>query len=205
MAMTVRTIFGSACLLGFLALQAGAQIEGAYESIGPIPGKHSLDTVVYEEYINFTCSHCNNFRAAALPIKEKFRDKLRIVYIPILFRGQNDAAMRLFYIAQQQGLEEQIQDALFDATFRYGVNINDPAVVSYLARSAGLGEAYASEAGADWVTQKVEAAMAKAREAGVTATPTVVLQGTVRVLPRGGMQAFVDNLDRLITQLLKEG
>ena len=47
--------------------------------------------------------------------------------------------------------------------------------------------------------------MAKAREAGVTATPTVVLQGTVRVLPRGGMQAFVDNLDRLITQLLKEG
>lgn len=189
--------------LALLALPVHAQLRGDYETIGTAPAPNSQDTVLFEEYINFTCPHCNNFRTAAQPLKAKYADRLELVNVPILFRGQNDAPLRLFFIAQKQGMEEEIKDALFDATFRYGVNINDPAVVSYLARSEGLGDAYAAEAAKPWVTQKVEEAMAKAQAAGITATPTVVLEGSVRVLPRGGMDQFVANLDTLIGQLLK--
>jgi predicted DsbA family dithiol-disulfide isomerase len=162
-----------------------------------------VDTVLWEEYLNFTCPHCNNFRGAQQPLLKKFGDKLQVVQIPVLFRGQNDAALRLFHIGAREGKKQIVLDALFDAGFRYGVNINDPAVVNYLARSAGLGDAYARDYNADWVNAKLAESAAKADAAGVHATPTVVLQGAVRITPEGGMDAFVNNLDSLISQLLK--
>jgi predicted DsbA family dithiol-disulfide isomerase len=188
-------------MLGYAAV---AQVEGDYERIGSVPNAHTAEKVLFEEYINFTCPHCNNFLQAAASMKEKYGKRLEIVYVPILFRGQSDAALRLFYVAQKAGKEKPVMDALFDATFRYGVNINDPAVINYLARSTGLGEAYERESNADWVNQKLRESAQKADQAGISATPTVVLQGALRVMPRGGIPAFVDNLDRILSQLLKQ-
>jgi thiol:disulfide interchange protein DsbA len=185
------------------ASRARAELDGAFETIMSPPAPHSLDAVMFEEYFNFTCPHCNAFRTAAQPLKERYAKRLRIVNIPIMFRGQTDAPLRLFYIAQSLGREEEIKTLIFDAAFRYGVNPFDPQVTSYLARSSGLGDAYAKDGNAIWVTRKVEESMAKADQAGVRATPTVVLQGALRVLPEAGMSQFVGNLDRLIAQLLK--
>jgi protein-disulfide isomerase len=186
-----------------LAGRASAQIEGNYDRIGPVPSAHSVDSILFDEYINFTCPHCNNFRSASLPLKKKYANRLRLRYVPILFRGQSDAPLRLFFIAQKHGKEAEIVETLFDATFKYGVNINDAAIVNYLARSAGLAEAYESEYSEDWVRQKVAESHQKADGAGVSATPTVVLNNALRITPTSGMQEFVGNLDRIIGQLLK--
>lgn len=194
-----------ALLLGAaLASRARAQLDGVFETISSAPAAHSLDTVTFEEYFNFTCPHCNNFRTAAQPLKERYAKQLRIVNIPIMFRGQTDAPLRLFYIAQSLGREEEIKALIFDAAFRYGVNPYDPQVTSYLARSSGLGEVYAKELNAAWVNRKVEESMAKVEQAGVRATPTVVLQGALRLVPEAGMSQYVANLDHLIGQLLKK-
>jgi predicted DsbA family dithiol-disulfide isomerase len=190
-----------ACV-GVLGFPAVAQIQGDYERIGAVPNPNTAQTVLFEEYLNFTCPHCNNFRQAAADLKAKFGKRLNVTYIPVLFRGQNDAMMRLFFIAQREGKEHAALDALFDAAFRYGVNLNDPAVINYLARSMGLGEAYERDYNAPWVNAKLNESLAKADQAGITATPTVVLQGSIRVLPRGGMSAFVGNLEQIISQLL---
>jgi protein-disulfide isomerase len=190
-----------------LALHAGtvsAQLEGQFEPIAALPEPHSLDVVVFQEYLNFTCPHCNNFRDASKPLFSKYGKRLKVEYIPILFRGQNDAPLRLFFIAQRAGREYDVMVMIFDATFKYGVNINDPAVVGYLARTAGLGPAFQEQAGAEWVSRKVAEAQNRAAVAGVEATPTVVLQGALRVVPESGMQEYVANLDRLIDQLLKK-
>ena len=123
--------------------------------------------------------------------------------MPILFRNQSDGPLRLFYIGASVGRTEEIKNLIFDAAFNAGVNIYDPAVVSYLARTAGLGEKFRKEANAAWVTQKVNLAQRRSVKFGVRATPTVVLQGSLLVEPKSGMQAFVGNLDHLIGQLLK--
>ena len=200
----LRAILMAVACAGGLGFPAAAQIDGQFERIGPVPKPHSVQTVLFEEYLNFTCPHCNNFRQASVPLFEVHGKRLKRVYIPLLFRGQNDAALRLFYIGQKAGKEKQILDALFDATFRYGVNINDAGVVNYLARSAGLGEAYERDYNAEWVNQKLQQAATMADKAGITATPTIVLQGSLRIMPRGGMQAFVGNLDHIISQLLTQ-
>ena len=203
MRMSIRAAWLAGMLWPLLALSAAAQVEGQFERIGLVPAKNSLDTVVLEEYINFTCPHCNSFRTASLPLTKKYAKRLDRRYVPILFRGQNDAALRLFHIARKNGKEAEIVNALFDATFKYGVNINDAAIVNYLARSSGLADVYEREFAADWVSQKLAESHQKADAAGITATPTVVLNNALRVTPQGGMNEFVGNLDQIIGQLLK--
>lgn len=180
-----------------------AEIEGRYRTVGKVPEKNSLSVVQFDEYINFTCPHCNNFRKAAIPLKQKYGKRIKITYVPILFRNQADGPLRLFYIGDSVGRTEEIKDLIFDAAFDAGVNIYDPAVVSYLARTAGLGEKFQKEANAAWVTQKVNLAQRRSSEFGVNSTPTVVLQDSLLVEPKAGMQAFVGNLDHLIGQLLQ--
>lgn len=191
------------CIL-LTAQSLSAEIEGRYRTVGKVPETNSLPVVQFDEYINFTCPHCNNFRKAAIPMKRKYGKRIKITYIPILFQNQADTPLRLFYIGVSVGRTEEIKNLIFDAAFGAGVNIYDPAIVSYLARTAGLGEKYQKEANAPWVTQKVNLAQRRSSQVGVTGTPTVVLQGSLLVEPKSGMQAFVGNLDNLIGQLLKK-
>ena len=136
--------------------RAVAQIQGQFDTIGVIPPPHSLKTVSWDEYLNFTCPHCNNFRTAYVPLKKKYGSRVGFRNVPVLFKGQSDAVIRLFFIGQQAGREEEIKNIIFDATFKYGVNINDPAIITYLAKSTGLGAQYEKEAHSDWVNQKLQ-------------------------------------------------
>lgn len=203
MRLIVKSIPLALLALFTLLAAASGQIEGDYEAIAPLPAKHSLDVVVLEEFLNFTCPHCNNFRKAAKPLLAKYGKRLRTENVPILFRGQPDFPLRLYYIAEKAGRTREVKEAIFDATFLYGVNIYDPKVVGYLARSVGLAEEFSSNYDAEWVSHKIREAQRRADSAGVQATPTIVLNGSIRLVPRSGMQAFVANLDRIIAQLLK--
>ena len=180
-----------------------AQAAPEFESIGPIPADHSLDQVQMEEFVNFTCPHCNNFRLASKSLREKYGRRLRSVLLPVAFTGQPDTPLRLYFIAERAGSGKQMEAMIFDAAFRYGVDVYDSKIVSYLARSAGLAAEYEKEANAAWVTAKVQAARARADQIGLEATPTIVLNGALRFVPRGGMDAFVANLDRTLARLLK--
>ena len=184
-------------------LWAAPEIDGQYDSIGTVPARHSLQRVTFEEFLNFTCPHCNNFRGEAKGLFKKYGNRINRIYVPILFRGQADHPLRLFYIAEAEGKQEQVKDAIFDAAFKFNANVYDKAVVAFLARQEGLYERYKAESQADWVSRKVFEAQQRARAAGVDATPTIVLQNALRAKPDSGMAAFVNNLDALIGQLLK--
>ncbi len=178
-------------------------IQGKFTAVGPVPAGKSAESVVIEEFLNFTCPHCNTFREAAKPLQAKYGKRMKLVHSPLLFRGQQDPPLRLFFVAQSQGKEEQIVEALFDAAFKYNVNIYDPAVVNYLARTNGLAQAYEKEGNAPWVTQRIAAVLARANSFGVDSTPTLVLQGALRMTPETKMETFLADLDGVIGQLLK--
>ncbi len=181
---------------------ASAQFKGSYTAIGPLPEAGSVKVVAFDEYLNFSCPHCNNFRKAAKPLKKKYGKRLKITYFPLLFQGQTDEVARFFFLAQAAGRTEEIIKLIFEASFDNGVNVHDPKVVSYLARTSGLGEAYRNGKDAKWVTDKVNAARQSAAVAGIRATPTVVLQGALKVEPESKIAVFVQNIDGLISQLL---
>ena len=192
-------------LLTILLSPALSRGQGStvYDLIGPMPPLHSQAQVHMEEFANFTCPHCNNFRLASKQLREKYGKRLQVTLVPIAFRGQPDTPLRLYFIAERAGRGEEIKTLIFDAAFRYGVNVYDAKIVSYLARSAGLADVYEQEATADWVSDKVKQAHQRADQIGLEGTPTIVLNGALRLVPRTGMQAFVTGLDQTIADLLK--
>lgn len=195
-AVSLQALFGVAPL--------SAQIVGIYETIGTLPKNNSLETVELEEFLNFTCPHCNNFRNSSKDLFAKYGKRINRKNIPILFRNQSDLILRLYYIAEKQGIGGEVKTQIFDAVFKYGVNINDPKVVEFLARSAGLTDQFRKDVNSDWVYQKLVQAQERANEAGVRATPTIVLNRALRLVPKMSMGAFVKNLDRIVEQMLKK-
>jgi predicted DsbA family dithiol-disulfide isomerase len=198
-----RRIGLGAALVAAPLLTLAQGVSGNYSAIGPVPPRKSADVVVVEEFLNFTCPHCNSFREVAKPVFERYGKRVKLVRLPLLFRGQADPPLRLFFVAQANGKEDLIHDVLFDAAFKYNVNIYDSSVVNYLARTNGLAEAYSREGGADWVTRKIAEAAMRANTVGVEVTPTLVIQGAMKMTPQGRMDLFVLEFEGVVRELLR--
>ncbi len=202
----VLRIFLLAVAFSLMVSYAGAQgkIRGTYEVLGKLPPKNSLDKVVFEEFINFACPHCNNFRILSREMKERYKDLVEFVDVPILFRGQDDAPLRLYYVAKSMGRAEEVRNAIFEARFKYGVNVFDPGVINYLARSLGLGDAYKHGAQKAEITQAIVEGEQKSRLYNITATPTIVLARTLKLRVGKSMEFFVESLPDTLDDLLKQ-
>ena len=193
-------------LLLFLALplNSAERIRGHYAVVGKVPKAHTVEKVVFEEFMNFGCPHCNNLREAFIEFRKQQKDRVKFIDIPIVFRGQDDAPLRLYYVARKLGKGDQIKDELFKARFTHGVDVFDKGIVNYLARSLGLSEAFQKEKDAPWVNQLLAEGELKAQQYGLTGTPTVVLQYSLKMdIGRyGGMDKFALKVQETIDDLL---
>ena len=182
---------------------AKESIRGHYDVVGNIPAAHSVKKVVYEEFMNFGCPHCNNLYKASRNFRKKFADKVEFIDIPIVFRGQDDSPLRLYYVAKKIGKGDLIIDELFKASFTHNVNVFDPGITNYLARSLGIHEEFQKEKDQKWVNQLIKDGERKATIYGLTGTPTIVIQYALKmdIGPYGTMAGFVQKISETITDL----
>ncbi len=173
-----------------LPVNSAERIRGHYAVVGKVPKAHTVEKVVFEEFMNFGCPHCNNLREASIEFRKQQKDRVEFIDIPIAFRGQDDAPLRLYYVARKLGKGDQIKDELFKARFTHGVDVFDKGIVNYLARSLGH--------------QLLAEGELKAQQYGLTGTPTVVLQYSLKMdIGRyGGMDKFAVKVQETIDDLL---
>ena len=187
-----------------LPVNSAERIRGHYAVVGKVPKAHTVEKVVFEEFMNFGCPHCNNLREASIEFRKQQKDRVKFIDIPVVFRGQDDAPLRLYYVARKLGKGDQIKDELFKARFTHGVDVFDKGIVNYLARSLGLSEAFQKEKDAPWVNQLLAEGELKAQQYGLTGTPTVVLQYSLKMdIGRyEGMDKFALKVQETIDDLL---
>jgi len=190
MQKVVLTIFG--IVLAF-SVSAKESIRGHFEIVGSVPTAHSAKKVVFEEFMNFGCPHCNELHKASKDFRKKFADKVEFIDIPIVFRGQDDSPLRLYYVARKIGKGKLIKDELFKARFTHGVNVFDPGITNYLARSLGMNKEFQQEKDKAWVNKLIKEGKRKSAIYGVSGTPTVVIQHALKmdIGPYGTMSEFV--------------
>ena len=182
---------------------AKESIRGHYDVVGNIPAAHSVKKVVYEEFMNFGCPHCNNLYKASRNFRKKFAGKVEFIDIPIVFRGQDDSPLRLYYVAKKIGKGDLIIDELFKASFSHNVNVFDPGITNYLARSLGIHKEFQKEKDQKWVNQLIKDGERKATIYGLTGTPTIVIQYALKmdIGPYGTMAGFVKKIPETIADL----
>ncbi len=195
------------CGLFLLGLNASAKesIRGHYNEVGTMPAAHSLQKVVFEEFMNFGCPHCNNLHKASKKLREKYAGKVEFIDIPILFRGQDDSPVRLYYVARKLGKGDQVKNELFKTRFTHNVDVFDAGIVNYLARSLGMRKEYQQEKDKPWVNELLKEGERKAGIYGVSGTPTVVLQYALKmdIGPYKTVGEFVKKLPETIEDLMQ--
>jgi predicted DsbA family dithiol-disulfide isomerase len=202
MQKVILIIFGLALAFPVYAKES---IRGHFEIIGSVPSVHSVKKVVFEEFMNFGCSHCNTLHNASKDFRKKFADKVEFIDIPIVFRGQDDSPLRLYYVARKIGKGKLIKDELFKASFTHGVNIFDSGIANYLARSLGMNKEFQQEKDKAWVNNLIKEGERKSAIYGVSGTPTVVIQRALKmeIGPYGTMSEFIKIVPETIADLIQ--
>ena len=198
----VLIIFG---LVQVVSVSAKESIRGQYEVVGDVPAAHSIKKVVYEEFMNFGCPHCNNLYKASINLHKTFADKVKFIDIPIVFRGQDDSPLRLYYVARKIGKADLVKGELFKASFKHGVNVFDKGITNYLARSLGMHKEFQKEKDKKWVNRLIIEGKRKAALYGVSGTPTVVIQYSMKmdIGDYGTMEDFVKKIPETIEDLMQ--
>ncbi len=197
-------LLGLSIILSF-SIYANEKIRGHYKLVGNKPDPKSIKNVVFEEFINFGCSHCNKLHKASKDFRKKFAKQIEFIDIPIVFKGQDDAPVRLYYVARKIGKGDLIKDELFKASFIHGVNVFDPGITNYLARSLGIRREFQEEKNEQWVNQLIMDGERKSLKYDVRGTPTVVLQQALKmdIGKYGSMEIFLKKVPETIEDLIK--
>jgi len=187
------------------SISANEKIRGHYKLVGSKPESKSIKKIVFEEFINFGCSHCNKLHKASKEFRKNFAGQIEFVDIPIVFKGQDDSPLRLYYVARKIGKGDLIKDELFNASFIHGVNVFDPGVTNYLARSLGISKEFQKEKDLHWVNQMIKDGKRKSLIYGVRGTPTVIIQQALKmdIGKYGSMDAFLKKVPETIEDLMR--
>lgn len=196
-----------ASLIAAPALADGPKIAGQYKVIGDLKNLKNVQQIEMMEFFNYSCGHCYGFLEESKRLHAKFKGKLLHKKQPIYWGQQTPYPAMAFYIADEQGMEEKFTKTLFDTNFQLGVNVFQPRVISMLSQDFGIQEAMTDGMKSPRIRNKVQKSLQLAQEFGVDETPTIIINGTLKVTPSlsgGDVKKMTDNLIVIFNDLLKK-
>ena len=202
----------SAVLLTLLFLlpvgvQADEKIRGKYEVIGDISRLKNVKTIEMIEFFNYSCGHCYRFLETSKRLHAKFKDKLHHKKSPIYWGNQTAYPAMAFYIADELGVEEEFTQELFDTNFKLGVNIFQPKVIKFLAREFKISKEMTEGMQSASIKAKTDQSLELAKQFKANETPTIIINGVLKVAPsmtHGSTEEMTDNLETIIEDILKK-
>lgn len=174
------------------------------------PSTYEPGKVKITEFMKFNCGHCYAINPQIQALKQKYGDKLEITYKPMLWRTvPQDSGFRksieAYILAQRMGKGEEMKDALFAAIFIDKKDLTNTAVLGDIGKSAGLGDDFVKALNNGDAKDEAEANINLAESFQVDETPTMIINGNLKVNPsmtNEDMDAMAKNLDTIISSLL---
>lgn len=164
-------------------LAATPGLKGKYEELKE-PSTHQPGKVKLTEFADFYCPHCHRFETEALPILEKeFGNKLEVTMVgfPVI-PGKLPTAFEMYEQAKVMGKGPEMRRVLFRAIHKDRVQIFDRLLRASIVKEVGLDVA-TFEAGlaSGKPVRALEAGKAWGMKVNVQQTPTILLDGNIKV------------------------
>jgi thiol:disulfide interchange protein DsbA len=174
---------GVLAVLAPLSIATAAGLQGKYTELKE-PSLHVRGKVKLIEFADFYCPHCHMFEQSVLPVLEKeFGNRLEVnlVGFPII-PGKLPMAFEMYEQAKVMGKGPEMKRVLFRTIHKDRVQIFDKVIREQVIREVGL-DPVAFEAGlaSGKPARAVEEGKRWGNRVSVQATPTVVLDGYIKV------------------------
>ncbi|MFQ5482417.1 MAG: DsbA family protein [Nitrospinaceae bacterium] len=184
-----------------------AKIKGKYEVVGDLSLLKGAKQVEMMEFFNYSCGHCYKFLKTSERLHKKFKGKLFHKKTPIYWGNQTPYPAMAFYIADEQGIEKKFTQELFDTSFLMNINVFQPRVIKLLSRDYGIEKEITEGIQSPRIKAKADSGMAQAQQYKINETPTVILNGVLKVTPGisgGTVEQMTDNLEVIIEDILNK-
>ena len=181
---------------------AFSALQGEYELIEGEPSLHESGKVILLEFADFYCPHCHMFeRVVVRKLQEEFGEKFetRMIGFPVM-PGKLPTAFEMYNQAVSMGKGQKMKEVLFHSIHDKDIQIFDKTMRTLVLKEVGL-DPVEFEAGL--ASGKPFQTLGNGKEWGerikVTHTPTVVLDGNIRV-----NNLTFDNLKMVIQSILDQ-
>jgi protein dithiol oxidoreductase (disulfide-forming) len=165
------------------------------------PSTHTPGKVKVTEFADFYCPHCHLFEQTGVPILQKeFGDKLELNFVgfPII-PGKLPTAFEMYEQAKLMGKGNEMKKALFRTIHKERVQIFDRVIREAVAKEVGLNPVeFEAGLASGKPVRALEAGRKWGQRVNVQQTPTIVLDGNIKV-----EQLDPDNLMSIIRSILE--
>jgi thiol:disulfide interchange protein DsbA len=183
-------VFGVVCGLGLLPVmesraELDVQPDEHYElitSASTTSTPRARPEIV--EIFNFKCPHCYTLHQDFQPWEEQNHARIHIQSMPVFWGTQSDLPARAFFAAQLGGKGGAMKTAIYKAHFDDQRDIEQESELVELAKDIGLDvKQFRDNLRSFAVATHVSQSLQLKKRYGVNSTPTLVINGTYRVMP----------------------
>ncbi len=173
----------------FLALfsaipPAFSALEGEYEMIEGEQSLHEPGKVILLEFADFYCPHCHMFeRVVVTKLQKEFGDKFeaRMIGFPVM-PGKLPTAFEMYNQAVTMGKGQKMKEVLFQSIHDKDIQNFDKTIRTLVVKEVGLDSAeFEAGLSSGKPFQTLGKGKAWGERINVTHTPTVVLDGNIRI------------------------
>lgn len=183
---------------------AGFQVDGKFHPIVPNQPTETAEGVIeVVDIFGYRCPHCFSF----LPVLERFEkqvpDDVQIRHMPVIFRQNWEPPARAFYTAKLLGVLKKVHRPIYEALHVQNRPMNSNAEWQELFAEHGVSESDFDKTFNSFAVQSMlRKSQVMGTRYGVTATPSIVVNGKYRVPAglAGGFENMIEVTKGLIAR-----
>lgn len=190
-------------VLCFSILAQAAPKDPPYEKISPPVAVEQDGKLEVVELFWYTCPHCYYFEDYLAPWKKTLPDDVVFVQVPAVFSsGRGRELAQIFYAAKALGVFDKVHKPIFHAIHRDKKTLRslDDFYAIFAQQTDVSKDAFTQSLNSFSVDMQVRNAQSLTTQYGLTAVPSLVVQGKYRLTSE--MTDGYENMFKVVNNLL---
>jgi len=177
-----------------------------YEVLAKEYNTQKPDKVVVYEFFGYTCPHCFHFEPFIEPWSKSKPASVEFVKVPLNFHPSWSIYQQAYLTAESMGIAEQTHSALFKALHEKNKRFSSlDELAQWYADESGVNkDEFISTADSFIIDANQRKADGLGFQMQITGTPTVIVDGKYKVIPKKDRQEEIKVLNFLIAKRAKE-